>query len=165
MCPRKLDDWVGNLISLTNPVCLHFTSLVQFPRCLSFPSIFASRNQMELVIDYLESTEDILQLGAQPWTVANSQGSPVATYRRAIIQCLFCNIKSANIAKYWVFILRKSTCLKYICKTIQRLWLLVIIRPFINTENTLQMVTTVNSQVLILKQGWCELSLQIIQFT
>ena len=161
MCPRKLDNWVGNLISLTNPVCLHFTSLVQFPHCLSFSSIFASRNQMELVIDYLESSEDILQLGAQPWTVANPEAGPVATLRRAIIQCLFCNIKSANIAKYWVFILRKSTCLKYICKTRQRPWPLVIVGPYINTENTLLMLTAINSQVLILKQGWCEPSLQI----
>ena len=117
MCPRKLDDWVGNLISLTNPVCLHFTSLVQFPRCLSFSSIFASRNQMELVIDYLESSEDILQLGAQPWVVANPEGGPVAILRRAILLYVCCNIKTANIAKYWIFIWRKSTCSKYFIYT------------------------------------------------
>ena len=161
MCPRKLDDWVGNLISLTNPVCLHFTSLVQFPRCLSFSSIFASRNQMELVIDYLESSEDILQLGAQPWTVENPEGGPVDTLRRAILLCC-CNIKSYNIDRYWIFFLRKSTCLKYfLYKTRQRQWPLVNVGPFINIENTLLLVTVINSQVLILKQGWCEPSLQI----
>ena len=48
---------------------------------------------MELVIDYLESSKDILQLGAQPRVVGDSQSSPYPLKKEPITLCLCSNIK------------------------------------------------------------------------